>query len=75
MSAPLADGAVQLTDIVVPLDVSVGAPGASGGCGAGVPLTLADQNPFPRRFFARTCTSYSVLLVRPVMVVARRVPP
>ena len=69
----MAEGAVQLTVMVVPLEVSVGAAGASGFSGMGVALTV-DQGPFPTALLARTRTSYSVLLVNPVIVALRVVP-
>ena len=35
---------------------------------SGVPVMVSDQAPLPPELTARTCTSYSVALVRPAMV-------
>ena len=46
---------------------SAGAPGAPGGV-PGVAVAEGDQPPSPRAFPARTCTSYAVPFVSPVIV-------
>ena len=73
MAAPLAAGAVQVTDRDVPLaTLTVGAGAA--GTAAGVLVVDDDQPLEPTLLVARTWTLYAVPLVRPVMVVDLPVP-
>ena len=65
----MSDGAVQLTPNCPSPAVKLGADGADGTAAAtGVPVALADHAPSPTEFPARTCTSYAVPFVRPVIV-------
>ena len=72
MALLLVPGAVHVTASwrAVPA-VTVGAAGASGAPAASV--AEADHGVVPRSFWARSCTSYTVPFVRPVMLALRSV--
>ena len=69
---PSSAGADQAMDRLPSPGVTVMAAGALGALTVdGVPVSLADQGPFPASLTARTCRSYRSPLVRPSRVYSR----